>query len=34
MNTIMSGIKLNSITNGHVDLATKNEFMLILMYMY
>lgn len=30
----MSGIKLNSITYGHVDLAAKNDFMLMLMYVY
>lgn len=35
-NTIMSGIKvkLNSITTGHEDFATNNEFMLLTMYVY
>lgn len=31
---IVFGIKLNFIINGYMDLVVKNDFMLMLMYVY
>lgn len=31
---IVFGIKLNFIIYGYVDLVVKNDFMLMLMYVY